>query len=215
MSAAIVALPFAHRGGGCRWDETLRLACRCTFATALDATSCLPMQCVAAAVHHLKRADSVLARVMARVGPCLLAVECERNEFGALVEAILYQQLALKAAQTISSRFQQLYASDGSGHLPHRRNCCKRPVTSSALPAFRDRRSVICAIWQKRRDRGVPTALSAHGISGRCAARKTDASGTSRAFTRRRSGAAVILGKIFLPGWRHGIGKRGRHCVPR
>ncbi len=76
------------------------------------------MRYVAAAVRHLKRADPVLARVMTRVGPCRLAAERERDEFSALVVAILYQQLALNAAQTIVSRFQQLYASGGSGRLP-------------------------------------------------------------------------------------------------
>ncbi|MCL6566826.1 MAG: DNA-3-methyladenine glycosylase 2 family protein [Acidobacteriia bacterium] len=76
------------------------------------------MRYIAAAVRHLKRVDPVLARVIARVGQCRLAEERERDEFSSLAEAILYQQLALKAAQTISSRFQQLYASDGRGRLP-------------------------------------------------------------------------------------------------
>lgn len=76
------------------------------------------MRYLPAAVRHLQRADPVLARVIARVGPCRLAAERERDEFGALADAILYQQLALKAAQTIAARFRQLYATDGHGRLP-------------------------------------------------------------------------------------------------
>ncbi len=58
------------------------------------------------AVQYLKRADPVLRRIIERVGPCRL--ECDRNQFGTLVKAILYQQLALKAAQTIFLRFCQI-----------------------------------------------------------------------------------------------------------
>ncbi len=67
------------------------------------------MKSAATAVRHLTRADPVLARIIERVGPCRL--ERDRNQFGALVEAILYQQLALKAAQTIFLRFRQIYGN--------------------------------------------------------------------------------------------------------
>lgn len=78
------------------------------------------MKCVAAAVRHLKHTDPVLRRLIGRLGPCELAQECERNQFGALVDAILYQQLAYRAAQTIARRFRLLYALDGAtrGRLP-------------------------------------------------------------------------------------------------
>jgi DNA-3-methyladenine glycosylase II len=62
-----------------------------------------------AAVIHLKRADPVLARVIARVGPCRLAVRSEGTHFDALARAIIYQQLSGKAAGTILSRFHALY----------------------------------------------------------------------------------------------------------
>jgi DNA-3-methyladenine glycosylase II len=67
-----------------------------------------------AAVRHLKRADPVLRRTIERVGPCRLGREQDRERFGALADAIIYQQLALNAAQTISRRFWALFsAGDG------------------------------------------------------------------------------------------------------
>jgi DNA-3-methyladenine glycosylase II len=68
-----------------------------------------------AAVRHLKRADPVLGRAIAEVGPLRLSHTPDR--FGALVEAILHQQLAVKAARSITRRFCQLYAP-GDGRLP-------------------------------------------------------------------------------------------------
>jgi DNA-3-methyladenine glycosylase II len=70
-----------------------------------------------AAVRHLKQADPVLRRLIEHVGPCPLHLGHERNQFGALADAIIYQQLAYKAAQTISLRFRKLFG-DGRGRLP-------------------------------------------------------------------------------------------------
>jgi DNA-3-methyladenine glycosylase II len=70
----------------------------------------------AAAIRHLKKRDPILRSVIERVGRCELHLERESNQFGALVDAIIYQQLAYKAAQTISRRFRQIYcARDGTG----------------------------------------------------------------------------------------------------
>jgi 3-methyladenine DNA glycosylase/8-oxoguanine DNA glycosylase len=71
----------------------------------------------AVAVRHLRRADPVLRRVIQRLGPCALDEERERNQFGALVDSILYQQLAYAAAKTIAGRFRKLFG-DGRGRLP-------------------------------------------------------------------------------------------------
>lgn len=78
------------------------------------------MKFIPAAVRHLKRADPVLRRLIDRFGPCALVLEREKNQFAALVDAIIYQQLAYKAAQSISRRFQMIYARLGSieGRLP-------------------------------------------------------------------------------------------------
>lgn len=75
----------------------------------------------AAAVRHLKKCDRVLCSVIERVGRCELHLEREPNQFAALVDAIIYQQLAYKAAQTISRRFRRLYGTrdgQGPGKLP-------------------------------------------------------------------------------------------------
>ncbi len=67
------------------------------------------------AIRHLKRADPVLRRVVAETGPCRLAKELNANQFGALVDAILYQQISYRAAQSISRRFQKLFAKQPGG----------------------------------------------------------------------------------------------------
>jgi DNA-3-methyladenine glycosylase II len=55
------------------------------------------------AVAHLKRVDPILGGVIDRVGPYLIPRRPER--FRALVRAIIFQQLAGAAAQTIHDRF--------------------------------------------------------------------------------------------------------------
>ncbi len=85
---------------------------------------------ISAAVRHLKRADPVMRRIIEREGPCRFRREYEKDELGALVDAIIYQQLAYKAAATIAGRFRQIYAGDGhaKGRLP-------RPAELAATPA--------------------------------------------------------------------------------
>jgi len=84
------------------------------------------MQNTAAAVRHLKRADPVLRRVIERVGPYRLHLEQHRNQFGTLVDAIIYQQLAYKAAQTIARRFRKLFGN-GDGRLPRPEELLRAP----------------------------------------------------------------------------------------
>lgn len=83
------------------------------------------MRNTAQAVRHLKRADPVLRRIIERVGP--FGLRRERNHFGALADAIIYQQLALKAAKTIATRFRQLYGNPG-GRLPRPEEVSRTPV---------------------------------------------------------------------------------------
>ena len=61
------------------------------------------------ALAHLRRADPVLALVIARVGPCRLEQRRTGTHYDALVRAIVYQQLSGKAAGTIHRRFCELY----------------------------------------------------------------------------------------------------------
>jgi DNA-3-methyladenine glycosylase II len=58
------------------------------------------------AVNHLKKCDPVLRGIIERVGP--FRMEYGPAEFHSLAEAILYQQLNGKAAETIFKRFTGL-----------------------------------------------------------------------------------------------------------
>jgi DNA-3-methyladenine glycosylase II len=62
-----------------------------------------------AALAHLRRADPVLAGVIARVGPYRLEVRRTGTHYDALVRSIVFQQLSGKAASTIHRRFLELY----------------------------------------------------------------------------------------------------------
>jgi len=67
-----------------------------------------------AAVLHLKRADPVMRRIIARVGPCLLQERVQRNRLRALVAAIIAQQISWHAARTVEARFCALYGCDST-----------------------------------------------------------------------------------------------------
>jgi 3-methyladenine DNA glycosylase/8-oxoguanine DNA glycosylase len=64
----------------------------------------------ARATAHLAAADSALASVIARTGPCTLRPPWGRTIFDALLRSIVYQQLSGKAAGTILGRVVALYA---------------------------------------------------------------------------------------------------------
>ncbi len=61
------------------------------------------------AVAHLTKADRVLARHIAKVGPFALALKESEGTFAALAEAIVYQQLNGRAAATIFGRVTALF----------------------------------------------------------------------------------------------------------
>jgi DNA-3-methyladenine glycosylase II len=76
-----------------------------------------------AAVRHLKRVDPTLRRIIERVGPCRLTPRTDGHHFDHLARAIVYQQLAGKAAAAIHGRFLGLYGD--------------RPPTAAELLATR------------------------------------------------------------------------------
>ena len=57
------------------------------------------------AQHHLSQTDPILATIISRYGAC--ALQPQRRYFVALAEAILSQQLSVKAAATIFKRFKE------------------------------------------------------------------------------------------------------------
>lgn len=58
------------------------------------------------AILHLKKSDPVLRRIIERIGPCRM--NFSEPVFHSLAEAIVYQQLNGKAAETIFNRFAAL-----------------------------------------------------------------------------------------------------------
>jgi DNA-3-methyladenine glycosylase II len=76
---------------------------------------------------ELSQADAVMGSLIERIGPCKLSLARRGHYFRALVEAIIYQQLAGKAAAAILARFRTLYPS---GRFP----------TAAEIAATTDRR---------------------------------------------------------------------------
>jgi DNA-3-methyladenine glycosylase II len=65
-----------------------------------------------AAVVHLKSVDPILESLIEKVGP--LTLKAKRVPvFHSLVQAIIFQQLSGKAADTIYARFKALFGNDG------------------------------------------------------------------------------------------------------
>src|SRR5882724_11663319 len=61
------------------------------------------------AIEHLSKSDKVMARLIKKVGPCLLEVDAKCTPFRALVRSVAYQQLNGTAAATILGRVIALY----------------------------------------------------------------------------------------------------------
>lgn len=61
------------------------------------------------ALAHLQACDPAMAALIARIGPCRLEVNQERDLFLTLARAIVYQQLHGKAAETIFQRTAALF----------------------------------------------------------------------------------------------------------
>jgi 3-methyladenine DNA glycosylase/8-oxoguanine DNA glycosylase len=70
------------------------------------------------AIAHLRKADPALAAVIDAVGPFGMQLKSSRSLFGALAEAIVYQQLSNKAAATIYGRVEALYPRARQGFTP-------------------------------------------------------------------------------------------------
>jgi len=70
------------------------------------------------AVRHLKAADPALAAIIAKAGPFAMQLKSSRSLFGALAEAIVYQQLSNKAAATIYGRVEALFPRATVGFTP-------------------------------------------------------------------------------------------------
>ena len=72
----------------------------------------------AKAVAHLRAVDPALTAIIKAVGPFRMELKVSRSLFGALAEAIVYQQLSNKAAATIFGRVEALYPRATAGFTP-------------------------------------------------------------------------------------------------
>lgn len=115
------------------------------------------------AVAHLREVDPVLARVIDAVGPLRIERKTTPSLFGALAEAIVYQQLNGKAAATIHARVCALFprAKQGPGpaHILRAPDEKLRGAGLSAakLLALKD-------LARKAKDRAIPTLEEAHAM---------------------------------------------------
>jgi len=95
---------------GAKIEVRATKACRATIASPGE----LPFD-PKAALRALRSQDAVLARLIDDVGPLRLRTKTTGSVFGALAEAIVYQQLTGKAAATILGR---VHALAGPRRLP-------------------------------------------------------------------------------------------------
>jgi 3-methyladenine DNA glycosylase/8-oxoguanine DNA glycosylase len=72
------------------------------------------------AIHHLRASDPALARLIDATGPFRLRLQKTSSVFGALAEAIVYQQLTGKAAATIFARVCALFPHTTDGLVARR-----------------------------------------------------------------------------------------------
>jgi methylated-DNA-[protein]-cysteine S-methyltransferase len=116
-----------------------------------------------AAVAHLRGADAKLAQLMDRVGPFRMQLQRTPSVFGALAEAIVFQQLNGKAAATIFARLCALFPHAG-GLTPERilrasdEKLRSAGLSSNKLLSLRD-------LAQKTRTGEVPTLAEVQTMS--------------------------------------------------
>jgi DNA-3-methyladenine glycosylase II len=115
------------------------------------------------AVRHLIKADSALAPIIDVIGPFRMELKHSRSLFGALAEAIVYQQLSNKAAATIFGRVEALYPRAKKGFTP--RHILKTP--DEALRGCGLSRAKVLAVQdlaRKVHGKELPTFDEAHAL---------------------------------------------------
>ena len=107
-----------------------------------------------AAVTQLKAADPILERLINRIGPITLRAR-RVPVFPSLAQAIIYQQLNGKAADTILSRFKALF---GDGHFPSAEQVLARqPEQLRSAGLSRPKANYIRGIAEKAASGSLPT----------------------------------------------------------
>ncbi len=115
------------------------------------------------AIAHLRAADPALVSIIDSVGPFRMELKSSRSVFGALAEAIVYQQLSNKAAATIYGCVEALYPRATDGFTP--RHILKAP--DEKLRGCGLSRAKVLAVQDlaRRVDGGeLPTLEEAHAL---------------------------------------------------
>jgi len=108
---------FTANGGVSTKLRLLALETPRTGATLTDAEAAFGFD-PEAAVAQLRASDPVLARLIDKVGPFGMELQRIPSVFGALAQAIVYQQLTGKAAATIFARLCALFRDTTDGLTP-------------------------------------------------------------------------------------------------
>lgn len=134
----------------------------------------------AEAVRHLRARDPALARLMDAVGPFRMELKTTSSLFGALAEAIVYQQLTGKAAATIFGRLCDLFP--GAREAPTADQV--HEVAEEALRAVGLSRAKALALKDlahRAREGSLPTLADTHSMDDEAiVARLTQVRGIGR-----------------------------------
>ena len=115
----------------------------------------------AVAVAHLRASDPLLRRVIDAVGPFRMGLKSTSSVFGALAEAIVYQQLSGKAAATIFGRVCALFPRARGTLTPgHILRASDESLRSAGLS--RPKLLALRDLAQRTKDRKVPTLAEVH-----------------------------------------------------
>ncbi|MDX1454257.1 MAG: DNA-3-methyladenine glycosylase 2 family protein [Gammaproteobacteria bacterium] len=105
-------------------------------------------------MRDLKRADAELAGWMARVGPCRLELRPPQQPFAALLRAIVYQQLAGRAAAAIHARVLALFPPGRQPQARHFLALDEAELRQAGLS--RNKQRAIASLAEHVIDRKIP-----------------------------------------------------------
>ncbi len=111
---------------------------------------------VAAALAHVRAAEPALARVIDAAGPFRMERKLTLSVFGALAEAIVYQQLTGKAAATIYGRLCALFPRASAGPTP-RQVLAKSDAELRAVGLSRAKTLALRDLAERAHARKLPT----------------------------------------------------------
>jgi 3-methyladenine DNA glycosylase/8-oxoguanine DNA glycosylase len=115
------------------------------------------------AVRHLGRADSELAALIRRSGPFTMRPTRTQSLFAALLEAIVYQQLTGRAAETILGRVHALFAPPRHPRAEDLLRIPESTLRSAGLS--RNKAAALQDLARRVIDGTVPPLRSARGMS--------------------------------------------------